>query len=251
VKRRLAVSFILAAALACSIATGAVANAAPAPIGATPAPTPSPNPTRTPGSPAQNHTLSPEGCGKAHGRMSWWVGRTDCDVMAGGAIVAIHPGNGRVKYSGTAVEKEIDYVDANWYNQGATAYRYLPQEDCANFASQALHSRGWKETPAWHPGTADWASSTHLRAWVMAHHGAKELMGVKSFSQVKVGDIAQFAWHTTNVRNHTAIVTRVAKLADGKWDVWVGEHTDPWEYRDVRTVLTKTHPGSTVFFLRL
>jgi hypothetical protein len=78
-----------------------------------------------------------------------------------------------------------------------------------------------------------------------------ELKGVAAFSQVKVGDIAQFDWYNKGIRNHTAIVTKVAQLGDGSWRVWVGEHTDPYEYRNVTQMITETHPGATVYFLSL
>jgi hypothetical protein len=257
--------FGLSAAVALVCAVGIVASsfagsadAAPAPITPTPAPSASASPRASVGAdparvprPTPNHTLTPEGCGAPHGRVTWWIGRVQCHVMDGGAIVAIHRGGPLRKYTGTPTEKEIDYVDANWYTLGAEGYTYLPDEDCANFVSQALKARGWATTAAWHPGSVDWISSTHLRAWVLAHHSATELKGIASFSQVKVGDIAQFDWKNTGIRNHTAIVTKVAQLSDGSWQVWVGEHTDPYEYRNVRTVVTKTHPGATVYFLSL
>ena len=258
-KRRLAVSAALslsvtaAVVCACGVFGGSLAaSAAPAPILPVPAPSPSAsaNPVRVV-RPTPNHVLGPEGCGPAHGRAAWWNGKVECHVMDGGAIVAIHRGAHLRTYTGTPTQKEIDYVNANWYTLGASGYSYLPNEDCANFVSQALRSRGWKTTPTWHPGSVNWVSSTHLRAWVLANHTAHELKGVASFSQVKVGDIAQFDWKNTGIRDHTAIVTKVTQLADGTWQVWVGEHTDPYQYRNVRSMITKTHPGASVYFLSL
>jgi hypothetical protein len=232
--------------------SAAAASGAPVPVIPVPTPTPThkPQPVRIP-HPAQNHTLKPEGCGKPHGRAAWWDGAVQCHVMDGGAIVAIHRGGKQPKYSGTPTDREIEYVDKFWYTLGASGYDYLPNEDCANFVSEALHARGWAWTKAWQPHSIDWVSSTHLRAWILAHHSATELKGISAFSQVKVGDIAQFDWYNKGIRNHTAIVTKVEQLSDGTWDVWVGEHTDPYEYRNVRSMVTKTHPGATVYFLSL
>jgi hypothetical protein len=168
-----------------------------------------------------------------------------------GAIVAIHKGAAPVAYSGTPVQREIQYVDANWYTQGAAGYAYVPNEDCANFASQALLARGWPLTQDWHEYTLAWVSSTHLRNWMLSTHPrVKELTGVASFSQVKVGDIAQFDWDNTGVRDHTAIVTAVLRV-NGVLQVYVGEHTDPYEYRSVREMITTVHPGASVYFLSL
>ena len=215
--------------------------------------TPTPTPTSTdPPAPVQNHTLAAEKCGKSKGREAWEVGSLQCQVMDTGAIVGIHRGKAAVKYSGTAVQKELNYLDDNWYTQGDRRYTYLPNEDCANFVSQALRARGWATTSSWKPGSTDWISSTHLRKWILDHHkSVKELKGVAAFSKVKVGDIAQFDWKNKGIRNHTAIVTAVQVMADGSYNVWVGEHTDPYEYRNVLDVITVTHPGATVYFLSL
>jgi hypothetical protein len=200
----------------------------------------------------QNHTLTPGNCGPARGRQSWHIGTVQCNLDDSGAIVAVYQGKAAVTYSGTPVQREIHYVDANWYTQGTTNYTYIPNEDCANFVSQALHARGWAYTKAWKPNTIDWVSSTHLRAWILsAYPGVTELKGIASFSQVKVGDIAQFDWKNTGIRNHTAIVTAVRRMPDGTYQVWVGEHTDPYEYRNVEQMVTVTHPGATVYFLSL
>jgi hypothetical protein len=208
--------------------------------------------TPLPPSPVQNHTLSAENCGPARGRDAWHIGAVQCHVMdVTGAIVAIHKGGAPVSYSGTPVQREIQYVDDNWYTQGTNNYRYVPNEDCANFASQALLARGWPVTADWAPYTLAWVSSTHLRVWILATHSRiKELAGVESFSRVKVGDIAQFDWYNTGVRDHTAIVTEVTRV-NGVLQVYVGEHTDPFEYRNVRDMITNVHPGASVYFLSL
>jgi hypothetical protein len=205
-----------------------------------------------------NHTLSAENCGASRGRQAWHVGSVQCNLNDSGAIVAIHRGGAAVTYTGTPVQQEIDYVDANWYTQGSTNYAYIPNEDCANFVSEALHSRGWAYTKNWHPATStwttasiDWVSSTHLRGWILKKYPAiTELKGTAAFSQVKVGDVAQFDWRNTGIRDHTAIVTAVFQV-NGVWQVYVGEHTDPYEYRNVRDMVTRVHPGATVYFLSL
>ena len=200
----------------------------------------------------QNHTLTQEGCGPARGRAAWSDGPVQCHRMDNGAVVAIHAGSAPISYTGTPTENEIAYVDANWFTQGATGYSYIPDEDCANFVSEALVARGWATTIDWKRNSIDWVSSTHLRGWILAHHpSVKELKGVAAFSEVKVGDIAQFDWYNKGIRNHTAIVTKVSQLSDGSWRVWVGEHTDPYEYRNVTEMISETHPGATVYFLSL
>jgi Putative amidase domain len=210
-------------------------------------------PATDPPAPVANHTLTSGKCGKAKGRATWRVGSVQCHRMdSGGAVVAIARGKSAVKYSGTPVEREIKYVAANWYTQGATKYSYIPNEDCANFVSQALSARGWKSSPSWKRGSKDWISSTHLRKWILrTHPGVKELSGVASFSKVKVGDIAQFDWDNSGNRDHTAIVTSVQLMADGTYKVSVGEHTDPYEYRGVLHMITVVHPGAKVYFLSL
>lgn len=216
--------------------------------------TPPNPPWRVPGprAPVQNRTLTAGDCGPSRGRQAWQVGSAQCNLDDSGAIVALYRGKPPVTYSGTPVQREIAYVDANWYTQGTTNYSYIPNEDCANFVSQALHARGWAYTKLWHPNTIDWVSSTHLRAWILSHYpDVTELRGIAAFSQVKVGDIAQFDWHNAGIRNHTAIVTAVHRMADGTYRVWVGEHTDPYEYRSVLQMVTVTHPGATVYFLSL
>jgi hypothetical protein len=202
--------------------------------------------------PTQNHVLTQESCSAANGRPAWWQGNVECHLMDDGLVVAIHAGSAPVTYTGTPTEKEIAYVNNNWYTLGATGYSYIPNEDCANFVSEALYAAGWKTDASWHPNSIDWVSSTHFRNYALSTYpNIKELKGVEAFSQVKVGDIAQFDWNNTGIRNHTAVVTKVQKLSDGTWQVWVGEHTDPYQYRNVKDMVTKVHPGATVYFLSL
>ncbi len=153
----------------------------------------------------------------------------------------------------------MEYIAQYWNTTGPPNYGYLPAEDCANFTSQALLARGYTMNPNWYNNggpnqtSSSWISSNQLRAYLLSQPGAHELNDTQR-SQIKVGDIAQFDWYHDSAngnRDHTATVTKITTDPNGHINVFVGEHTDPYQYRNVDYMINTVHPGGQVFYISL
>ncbi|MFC5929973.1 CHAP domain-containing protein [Cryobacterium melibiosiphilum] len=155
-----------------------------------------------------------------------------------------------------AVQAQLDYVLAHWadgtYN--SAEYGVVGENDCVNFASQALIERGWQMDDVWNnPKTGNaydassaWISSTALMNYI-ADTGRATALTDDQRDQVKVGDVAQFDWDNSGDRDHTGIVTRVEGTGDDIVISFAG-HTLDSDYRSVDTAITTDHPGATAYY---
>lgn len=155
-----------------------------------------------------------------------------------------------------AVQAQLDYVLAHWaegtYN--SADYGVVGENDCVNFASQALIERGWQMDDVWNnPGTGNayaassaWISSTALMNYI-ADSGRATALTDEQRDQVKVGDVAQFDWDNSGDRDHTGIVTRVEGSGDDVAIYFAG-HTLDSDYRSVDIAITDDHPGATAYY---
>jgi hypothetical protein len=168
--------------------------------------------------------------------------------------LAVGPKLNLRKYVGTPVAKQMAYAREYWATQGPSAFKYLPGVDCADFVSQTLLARGWKMNSRWHNYggwrmSPAWISSTALRGYIasLGRRTATELNDSQR-RYVKVGDVAQFDWDRSGDRDHTAVVSKVVRLASGRAKIYVSEHTDPWLLRDVDDMITRVHPGGLAYY---
>jgi Putative amidase domain len=205
----------------------------------------------------QNHTLKYEAqCGSANGRFSWRGTKgAQCHLMDDGKIVALHVGKKLKKYTGTPVERELAYIKDYWYTTGPTGkYSYIPNENCANFVSQALHARGWKETSNWYNKAGNhspaWTSSTALGKYLKLKGAVKLSDSKKNRKRISVGDVVQFDWERDGKTNHSAIVTKIIHK-DGEIKIFVAESADPYEYRSMNEMIHLVHPGGKAWFWKL
>lgn len=205
----------------------------------------------------QNHTLKyAKQCGSANGRYAWrGTQGVQCHLMDNGKIVALHVGKKLKPYAGTPVEKELAYIADYWYTTGPTGkYSYIPNQNCANFVSQALHARGWKMTKNWYnkggKHSPAWTSSTALGRYLKLKGAVKLTDSAKNRKRVSVGDVVQFDWERDGLTNHSAIITRII-VKDGKTKIFVAESADPYQYRSLNQMIHKVHPGGKAWFWKL
>ena len=154
------------------------------------------------------------------------------------------------------VAAQIDYLLAHWKLETYTSAEWgvLGENDCVNFASQAMIARGWTMDGVWsspkngnaYDASAAWRSSTAFMNYI-AQTGKATALTDQQRDQVKVGDIVQFDWDNTGDRDHTGIVTRVEKVGDTVAISFAG-HTLDSDYRSVDTAITVDHPGGTAYY---
>ena len=157
---------------------------------------------------------------------------------------------------GAAVTAQLDYLLAHWKleNYNSAEWGVLGENDCVNFASQAMIARGWTMDAVWsspkngnaYDSTAAWRSSTAFMKYI-AQTGKATALTDQQRDQVKVGDIAQFDWDNSGDRDHTGIVTKVEKVGDTV-SIFFAGHTLDSDYRSVDTAITVDHPGGTAYY---
>ena len=201
-------------------------------------------------------------CGPTpEGELWWTIGDIHCQLLDDGTTVKIIPGNplDLTKYTGTNIQKQMAYAFEYWNTSGPNTgeFKYLDNVDCANFTSQTLLARGWQMDNQWFNNggndvSYDWIYATGLREYTLTKPGVTELNDTQR-NQVKIGDLAQFDWESTGTtdRDHTAVVSKIETLPDGSIKIYVIEHTDPYNYRDVDQMINQTHPGATVYYISI
>lgn len=205
----------------------------------------------------QNHTLKYAAqCGSANGRYAWRGSKgVQCHLMDDGKIVALRVGKKLKKYTGTPVEKELAYIADYWYTTGPTKkYSYIPNQNCANFVSQALHARGWKMSKRWYnkggKHSPAWTSSTVLGKYLKDKGAVKLTDSKKNRARINVGDVVQFDWERDGLTNHSAIVTKIIHK-HGEIKIFVAESADPYQYRSMNEMIHMVHPGGKAWFWKL
>ena len=154
------------------------------------------------------------------------------------------------------VSAQLDYVAAHWKleNYNSAEWGILGENDCVNFASQAMIARGWVMDSVWssakngnaYDSSAAWRSSTAFMNYI-AQTGKATALTDQQRDQVKVGDIAQFDWDNTGDRDHTGIVTKVERVGD-TISIFFAGHTLDSDFRSVDTAITVDHPGGTAYY---
>jgi hypothetical protein len=149
------------------------------------------------------------------------------------------------------VTAQLDYALAHWNNYNSGVYGVISGNDCVNFTSQSLLARGWAMDADWSFNTATgqsrpaWNSSTAFAAYLTAHPERGTALTDEQRNLVKVGDVVQFDWNSSGDRDHTGIVSRVDKTADGVKIYYAG-HTADTDYKSVDESLANA--GGTVWY---
>ena len=154
------------------------------------------------------------------------------------------------------VSAQLDYLAAHWKleNYNSAEWGILGENDCVNFASQAMIARGWVMDSVWssakngnaYDSSAAWRSSTAFMEYI-GQTGRATALTDQQRDQVKVGDIAQFDWDNTGDRDHTGIVTKVERVGD-TISIFFAGHTLDSDFRSVDTAITVDHPGATAYY---
>jgi hypothetical protein len=151
---------------------------------------------------------------------------------------------------------EVAYALAHWSDRNVARYGSLGDDDCVNFASQALSARGWPQTPEWwHSQIAGinryssaWISSTAFARYLSAHPELATPLTDDERSQVKPGDIVQFDWDDSGNRDHTGVVTHVS-TQDGHTEVFYASHSN--DRRDMSVDEAIALDGGTAYYWHL
>jgi hypothetical protein len=152
------------------------------------------------------------------------------------------------------VQKQLAYVLAHWKKYNLAQYGQVGHNDCVDFASQSLITRGWAMDSDWHSAGSGstftfskaWVSSTSMMHY-MADSGRATALTDAQRDKVKLGDIVQFDWDKSGDRDHTGIVTRIEGSGD-KIKIYYAGHTDDTDYRSVDWAITVNHPGGRAYY---
>jgi len=147
------------------------------------------------------------------------------------------------------------YLLAHSADRNVAQFGQLGGTDCVNFTSQGLLARGWTMTAEWwhseasgvHEYGRPWISSTALMEYLAAHPELAEEVGA---DEVVVGDLAQFDYRNTGIRNHTGTISRIS--GDGpEQEIFLVQHSDDAAYKSVDS-LVDSHGGTgTVHYWHL
>jgi len=151
------------------------------------------------------------------------------------------------------LDKQMAYAFTHWNLTASEQFGYIAGNDCANFTSQTLLARGWRQSSQWFDkgaavrsnlpiASATWVSSTAMSNWLHRRTDLAVHLGYNQADrdQAVVGDIVQFNWDSKKypgVWLHTAIVSKVVTMPNGHHDIYYVAHTN-----------NSTYGGSTQYF---
>lgn len=153
-------------------------------------------------------------------------------------------------------KKQYDFVAANWNSKSSPRFGYLPGVDCANWASQSLLQRGFKQSGKWRgrqsrtiPATRAWISSTALHDYLLSSKRATLLTDAQR-DQVAIGDIVQFDWWNKGAQEHTGIVSHIDRTPFGI-KIYYASHTAHGMWWSVDRSIKNVYPGATATYLHI
>ena len=131
----------------------------------------------------------------------------------------------KISHTEAPIRAELKWVAENaWARSYTWGHPYIFNEDCANFASHALEVRGLG------PQVLN-ISSTSLRNHLVGRGFRETADSQAARRNVKLGDVIQFDWRNngrySGDRDHTGIVTRIDRNANGTITIRYTAHTDP------------------------
>jgi hypothetical protein len=155
------------------------------------------------------------------------------------------------------VDRQMRYAFLNWNDSASARYGYLPGNDCANFTSQTLRARGWRTGAAWYDKgqgswSGTWVSSTAMSHWLARRADLATHLGYRQRDDVRVGDIVQFNWEGVSTWwDHTAVVSKVVVLPNGRHDIYYVAHTNNTRYGGSTEYLAHHRAKLRIQFWRL
>ena len=159
----------------------------------------------------------------------------------------------------TPVDKQMLYAFTYWKNYNTAEWGVFTGNDCGNFVNQTLVQRGWKQSRAWYSNYAttgafslSWVRGTPMFNYLSSRPDVTHY-SVDQRDKVKVGDVVMFDWDPQKHDgvDHTMVVSRVDKNADGTIAIKLVGHTVDAQYRDLDTAITVEHPGGTAHFFSI
>lgn len=159
----------------------------------------------------------------------------------------------------TDVDKQMQYAFEYWKNYNLAEWGQFAGNDCGNFVNQTLVVRGWQMTNAWfsHYATSggfslSWVRGTPMFDYLSARPGVTRYTADQR-DNVKIGDVVMFDWDPKNNNgvDHTMVVSKVTKGADGHISIACVGHTTDYQYRDIDNTLTVEYPGATCYYFSI
>ncbi|WIA99651.1 amidase domain-containing protein [Curtobacterium sp. MCBA15_012] len=158
----------------------------------------------------------------------------------------------------TAVDRQLEYAMAHWEDYNLAEYGTMNPigGDCANYVSQTLIARGWKQRSDWYnraggaQHSATWTYCPAMDPWLTANAATFGLTrrSLDERSKVKVGDIVFYDWNANRSPDHVTIVSEVFTEPDGTVRIKSASHNQDGPYRDLDEMITVQHPGGTAWF---
>lgn len=158
----------------------------------------------------------------------------------------------------TDVDRQLQYAMAHWKDYNLAEYGTMNPigGDCANYVSQTLVARGWKQRSDWYnrdagaAHSATWTYCPTMDPWLSANAAEFGLTrrSLDERDKVKVGDIVFFDWNHNDSPDHTTIVSEVFTEPDGTIRIKSASHNQDGPYRDLDEMITVQHPGGTAWF---
>lgn len=158
----------------------------------------------------------------------------------------------------TDVDRQLQYAMAHWKDYNLSEYGTMNPigGDCANFVSQTLIARGWKQRSDWYnrdagaQHSATWTYCPSMDPWLTANAAEFGLTrrSLDERDKVRVGDIVFYDWNDNASPDHTTIVSEVFTEPDGTIRIKSASHNQDGPYRDLDEMITVQHPGGTAWF---
>ena len=152
------------------------------------------------------------------------------------------------------VQSQLEYIAGHFRDKSRSTWGYIPSFNCANFASQSLIARGYKQTSKWHNRmgatwsvSRTWTSSTALSKYVKSFSGSKQI-SYENRNQVQVGDLVFFDWDKSGDRDHSGVVTAILTTVSGP-KIYYASHTAHGLYQSVVVATTLLHRGGKSYFV--
>ncbi|WFR67134.1 amidase domain-containing protein [Curtobacterium flaccumfaciens] len=158
----------------------------------------------------------------------------------------------------TDVDRQLQYAMAHWKDYNLAEYGTMNPigGDCANYVSQTLIARGWKQRDDWYnrsagaEHSATWTYCPSMDPWLTANAAEFGLTRrtLDERDKVRVGDIVFYDWNDNDSPDHTTIVSEVFTEPDGTIRIKSASHNQDGPYRDLDEMITVQHPGGTAWF---
>jgi len=158
-------------------------------------------------------------------------------------------------FANSKARAQYTFVASTWNATSSSRFGFLSGTDCANWASQSLLMRGYKQNSTWRgrsgntPATKAWISSTALHNYMLST-GRATLLTDAQRDQVAVGDIVQFDWWKKGAQEHTGVVTYVDRSAAGI-KIYYASHTAAGMWWSVNRSVNTIYPGAIATYLHL